>query len=427
MFVWCRLWGAVVLVSILVSAAPARAADTVEPADAGVPAAPSGMTEEPETDGGGTPERQDEPASAAQFGGGAAAKRATEPAQIPGVDDTDKTTAGTESFTTANEAQRTETPGLYFARQKAGSSPFLLILRPELGVQTGNELCELSASTTAGADVNVGVTSQLRYPVSTAIAGGTLIVGAGRFSFAATALTNLVDPWGTLVDQDFVTASNSVDSETVEFSHTDSRTTLRALALEGALRLRFDFPRTWGQGSLHAVAGFRYESNVYDAYGASGWQLASIDEQVPVATEGEPWVLHYEARYHLPFVGAGLGLGEGKPLAFSAEARLLAGWSTHEDHHVLRHKTGHANAGDVGFSISAEPAYTIAGNDSFRMLLGLSAELQIVGSVDGTLTQEYYADDPSIDGDQLGEPIPDAHFSLMSVRARLLAFFAVRF
>jgi len=128
-------------------------------------------------------------------------------------------------------------------------------VRPEFGVQAGLETTELSSEVESPEpSVAITASSKLSYPVATLLAGGSLIFGAGPFSFGATALTNLVDPWDTFVDRDFVSASSGGINQTIEFSHTDSRTTLRALALEGALRLRIvELSRTPGQAPLHLL------------------------------------------------------------------------------------------------------------------------------------------------------------------------------
>src|SRR5580765_5362785 len=121
------------------------------------------------------------------------------------------------------------------ADARAEGTSFLV--RPEFGIQGGTETYELSAPIELPqSGLAVTASSKLSYPVSTLLAGGSLMFGAGPFSFGVTGLTNLIDPWGTLVDQDFVSASSGSVHQTVEFSHTDSRTTLTALVLEGALR-----------------------------------------------------------------------------------------------------------------------------------------------------------------------------------------------
>jgi hypothetical protein len=306
-----------------------------------------------------------------------------------------------------------------------------VLVRPEFGVQAGVETYELNA-TIASSEPSFEVTasSKLSYPVATLLAGGSAIFAVGRFSLAATALTNLVDPWGTLLDRDFVSASSAGLRETIEFSHTDSRATLRALALEGALRFRIvELSKKPGKAPFYLVAGLRYEWSAYDAYGASGWQLDGMQNEAPFSIPDGVHALHYDVRYWLPFVGTGIDFAFGGPFGLRAEARLIASWSTHDDDHVLRHKLAHSLAHGAGAALTLEPALELTRGEgaAARVLIGLSGQFQFVGGLDGRLEQKYYADDPSLPGDQTGTVIPDADFSFTSLRVRLLAFVAIRF
>jgi hypothetical protein len=298
-------------------------------------------------------------------------------------------------------------------------------LRPEIGVQFGTETFELSAPVQSPtADVNLTASSKLSYPVGTGLVGGSAAVDVDRFSFTARALTNFVNPWGTLLDQDFLTASAGTQSQQVEFSHTDSRTTLRALVVEGAARYRIaELSAPPGSAPLHLVAGLRYESSAYEAFGASGWQLDANANRVAVSLPGDPLGLRYDVRYWLPFVGAGIDLKAGEWFVLSTEGRFIASWSTHDDDHVLRNKRAHASAHGLGFGLAAEPAVEFA--PDFHA--GVTAEVRYVGALDGHLHQHYYGDDPSLPGDQSTTSIPDSAFSFTSVRVRLLAFVSARF
>jgi hypothetical protein len=302
--------------------------------------------------------------------------------------------------------------------------------RPEIGVQAGTETFEFSANLAdQAAGLSATASSKLTYPVATVLAGGTLRTDIGPVSLSATALTNLVNPWGNLVDQDFLAVSNgSAASGNIEFSHTDSRTTMRSLVFDVAARLRVAAlgPEP-GATTVHLVGGFRFESSVYDAYGAWGWQLDANANRVPVSLPGDPLGLHYEVRHRLPFVGVGLQFGTGKRFVLTTEARLFPSWSSHDDDHILRHKAAHAAAHGVGLGLSAEPGIDLGAGANVQVILGLSGQIQYVTTVDGRIQQAYYADDPSIPGNQLGDPIPDADFSSTSLRARLLAFLSVRF
>jgi hypothetical protein len=298
-------------------------------------------------------------------------------------------------------------------------------------VQAGLETFELSARIVSpDASVAVTASSKLSYPVATLLAGGSVILATGPFSFGATALTNLVDPWDTFVDRDFVSASSEGFNQTIEFSHTDSRATLRALVLEGAFRLRIaELSDTPGKSPLHLVAGLRYEWSSYGAYGAWGWQLDGMQNQAPFSIPDDVLALRYDVRYWLPFIGTGVDFRLGERFNLGAEGRLLFSRSVHDDDHVLRHKLAHSLANGMGFGLALEPTVEVAGKEgaAVRVFVGLSGQVQYVGHLGGRLSQTYYADDPSLPGDQTGTVIPDADFSFTSLRARLLAFAAVRF
>lgn len=317
--------------------------------------------------------------------------------------------------------------GLYFAPWSPRATSWMLTVAPEIGVQTGSETYEFHADIPNTLSLDVNVQSKLSYPVSGALGGGTVFFGLDALGFSGTFLTNIGNPWGTLLDQDFVSASDGTNSETVEFSHTNSPTTLRTFDVEGAVRYRLGKPAIGRTTALHLVAGFRFESSTYDAYGASGWQLDASDDKVYASIPGSPHALHYEVRYKQPFVGVGLNLGKSDAFLFSGEARLIASWSSHEDDHILRNKLAHADAFGGGAGIKLQPAFGLGGFSGLHFLAGLDAQLQVVGSFNGTLQQHYYADDPTLDGDQTNEPIPDSKFSFLSVRLRLLAFLAARF
>jgi hypothetical protein len=317
--------------------------------------------------------------------------------------------------------------GLYFAPFEPRATSWMLTVAPAIGVQAGTETYEFHANVPNTAMVDVDVRSKLSYPVASGLGGGTVFFGVDALGFSGTFLTNIGDPWSTLLDQDFLSATDGMSAQTVEFSHTDSPTTLRMFDVEGAARIRIGKPAPGNTTVLHAVAGFRFEQSTYDAYGASGWQLDMNGNQVFASIPGAPHALHYEVRYHQPFLGLGLDIGARGPFLFSGEARLIASWSSHEDDHVLRNKIANASAFGGGAALRLEPAFVLGGLPGIRFLAGLSAQFQVVGSFSGRLKQHYYADDPTLAGDQTNQTIPDSDFSFLSLRLRLLAFLGARF
>lgn len=296
-----------------------------------------------------------------------------------------------------------------------------LVIRPEVGPQVGIETFELSATVPSNGTA-LTASSRLSYPVATLMAGGTTGFHTGPFSVSGTVLTNIMQPWGTMLDQDFA----SVGGSSLELSHTDSKASLESLVVEGAMRLRVaELSRQPGVIPLHLVAGFRYEGSTYDINGLTGWQLDPSGTRVSVSLPDDLHALHYEVRYFIPFLGAGLQVRLSRTVVLDAEARAMASASTHDDDHILRNKTAHASVGGAGLGLSAEPALDLGGGPAAHVFVGLSAQLQYLTAVEGRLRQHYYGDDPTIAGNQLGVAIPDAEFSFTSLRARLLAFAAV--
>lgn len=405
-------------------------------ADAGPPPAPDASTEtappgltEPAEEAPAAPATEKK-STAANFGSNLASgevheteasERRGSPPEIRALPRTEEREPTTDEQEWS-PAERGRVPsGLYFAPPKSHLTSWMFTVEPAIGVQFGSETYDFHASIPTSLAVDASVESKLSYPVGGALGGGTILCGLDAFSMSASVFTNVGNPWSTLLDQDFL----SDGTDTLEFSHTDSPTTLRTLEVEGALRARTS---TFADksGSVHVVVGFRYEASTYDAYGAQGWQLDSDGNQFPVSIPADSHALHYEVRYRQPFVGIGLNGGTDSFL-FSGEARLLASWSSHDDDHLLRHKVGNATAFGGGFGLRLEPMFAIGGFSGVRFFAGANAQLQVVGSFSGTLQQHYYADDPTLDGDQTTEQIPDAHFSFLSLRVRLLLAVAARF
>jgi hypothetical protein len=265
---------------------------------------------------------------------------------------------------------------------------------------------------------SLNVSSKLTYPKAAPVAGGTAFVDFGPVALVAAGHANVANPWGTVLDQDFV----GNGSQTIEFSHTDSRNTMRSFAFEGALRVRVEKGVATPYG-IWALAGFRYESSTYDIFGVDGWQLDQRANQVHVSLPDDLHVGHYETRYALPFLGARFE-GEVSPgISLASEARFLVSWSTHEDDHAFRQKRGRAAPHGLGASISVEPAIVLS--SIFRAVAHLS--LQYLGSIDGKLSQAYYGDDPSTPTDETGVKIPDSSFSFSNLRLQLFAGLEARF
>ncbi len=303
-----------------------------------------------------------------------------------------------------------------------------LTVRPEIGTQVGHETFELQAEIpNASATATVKGRSKLTYPINTTLVGATATLDAGSISWSLSGHTNVHDPWGSMVDQDFLGVRSGGAESEVEFSHTDSRSTMRWYAADLALRIRLvELQVEPALQRLLLVVGFRYESSNYDVFGVRGWQLDGDGNRVTVSLPDATRVGHYETRQKTPFLGFRFDGVVGERLSIGSEARFLMSISSHDDDHLLRHKTAHAAPFGIGASFGLEPAYEVYTSDTMRAFLGLDLQFFVLTSTSGTLSQKYYADDPYIAGDQTMEKIPDASFGYTVLRGRFLAFFAIK-
>ncbi|MBI2394675.1 MAG: hypothetical protein HYV09_34220 [Deltaproteobacteria bacterium] len=295
--------------------------------------------------------------------------------------------------------------------------------RPELGLQGGSESFDLAFAIPQASDPTTSyeASSELTYPLNTTLGGVAASVDAGSFAFFGSVHTNLHHPWGKMVDSDFITARTASQSQTIEFSHTESRAELRLWNAELGVGARV--AQLSPAVRALVTAGFRYESYAHDVRGASGWQLDQTGSRVSVALPDDTLALTYDTRYRIAFLGVRVD-GQLSPNAvFVTEARVLGSWSSHEDDHVLRHKIARSEPYGLGFALSGGPALRVGKS----MHLGLSLQLQYLRAVSGSLKQRYYADDPYLDGDQTQLAIPEVDFSFTLLRATLLAFAEARF
>ena len=294
---------------------------------------------------------------------------------------------------------------------RTAAAPTLrLELRPEIGISGGTETYELSAR-----NIGFAVGSKLTYPVDVPLAGGRATASYGAFAVALSFHTGLGQPSGTMVDSDYV--------GTTEFSHTESRVTAKLWSAELAGRMRVaELAETAGALPLSLVLGFRHAANAWDVHGASGWQ--GLTRRVSVSIPDGVHALHYTSTYEIAFFGARLDGHLGESVRLSSEARLLSAWSQHEDDHLIRAKRGTASVHALGWSLSGEIAWTLAG----PLFLGAYGEVQMLSGSD-LLKQRFYADDPgtpdSVEGP--GTSIPDTLFSYRSDRWMALGFVGVAF
>ena len=88
---------------------------------------------------------------------------------------------------------------------------------------------------------------------------GTTATGR-QWSLELSFTSSVSNPFGSLVDQDWV----SVGSQSIEISHTDSSTTGRAFLADLALRIEVArWLRATRSVSLNVVTGYRHETFLY--------------------------------------------------------------------------------------------------------------------------------------------------------------------
>lgn len=285
-------------------------------------------------------------------------------------------------------------------------------LRPEVGLQGGTEVSELTASVSG-----ISVRSTLTYPVDVVLVGARASIGFGVVELASSFHHSVTNPAGKMLDQDFI--------QGIELSHTESRTEAKLWVLELAARVRVaELGDTPGRMPFSLIGGFRHASNAFDVYGLSGVQRPDGVTTVPVSLPDSVHGLHYESRYEIPFVGGRIDGKVSDAVTISGEARALSAWSSHVDDHLLRHKLGEASMQAFGGSLLAELRWDVGST----VFVGALGELQVLHGSGGTLKQHFYADDPGTTAVETpATPIIDAQYSYKSDRYRLFAFAGLAF
>ncbi len=306
-----------------------------------------------------------------------------------------------------------------------------LRLRAHLGTLLGTTDYGLDATVTGqveGRPVQVTGSSLLEWPLDFVLAGAdaelrTALAGRPLLLLLRVA-TNLGDARGALEDSDYLSSPDLGLPET-KFSYTRSETTSRAVIAELAAGLCLvgcaGLAAGGGRRRLHLLLGYRHEYVSLDGYGAEGWQLGPGGQRHEARLDDDVHAIHYESHHRLPFVGLHLEDTRPRGPAVDLAARVLYVSESHLDDHVLRNKEGRADTTGAGLGLRLFP-HTALGDGDGGLRLGLSGELQYLWTEGGTLRQEYYADDPSMEGDQQGEDIPEANFdtSTMTLQVTLV-------
>jgi hypothetical protein len=290
------------------------------------------------------------------------------------------------------------------------------MLRPHFGFLFGTTGYTLSATISG-----IRARSALDYSIDSATAGLDLAYlggGNGRrpFALAFSFATNVSDPFGTLLDRDYF----AVTSE-VEFSHTDSRLTGRLYVADLSASIGLaGWQRRRAGPVLDLIVGYRHEAMTFDAWGIEGWQLDSSGRTVSVFLGSETRGIHYETHKILPNIGLAMHGHVTGTMLLDAQASALLAVSVDDDDHVLRFKRGTATSTGAGFLLRVAPRWIVAGREAgpAAVAIGFDAQLRYLAAW-GTLHQRFYADDPSLPGDQRLSVIPDADFVVTSLSVAL--------
>jgi hypothetical protein len=233
------------------------------------------------------------------------------------------------------------------------------------------------------------------------------------------AATNLGNPRGTMVDDDWVgMASQGIPLQ--QFSHTDSSTELRAIVIDAGVWLyvtggpapwKRQFP--WG---LAVGVGYRHQHLSYDGYGATGWQDLDGTGHQYASLPSDVLAISYRFDRAQPYLGMRLPWNLGR-VDLQLEARAAVVRSLDIDDHVLRNKRARGTAwgGEASGAFTTLVRVTDRGQ-SPAIRLGGRAEIALMRTAEGTWSQAYYADDPSFDGNQLGTSLPDVRYYVTSTR-----------
>jgi hypothetical protein len=236
--------------------------------------------------------------------------------------------------------------------------------------------------------------------------------------------TNLTDPFGTLLDRDWLAFSGSE----VEFSHTDSHLTGRIVLADISARIAIAGWRRPGNVMLDFIVGYRHQSFDFDGWGITGWQWGVGSVNVPVFLDASTKVIHYDSQNLLPHIGLGLRARVSPRIVIDADAAFAVVISIEHDDHVLRFKQIDATTTGVGVILRLAPQWIVYGASSGRASVALGLDAQLCASIAwGTVHQHYYADDPYLPGDQRLVPIPDSAATTPTVAGTLRTTLTFRF
>jgi len=266
--------------------------------------------------------------------------------------------------------------------------------------------------------------SRLDWPLDALVASGSVAwrQPAPRvpWEVAFSVGTNLTDPGGEMLDRDW-TGVPELQIPMFKWAATRSDCSLHMLVVESTLWLHlaggFD---PWTIPAAEGAAlgfGYRHEHYAFRALGVDGW----IDEgsgRVPIDIPTDTTSLTYDTDRAMPFAALRLPLaGPFSPIRLDAELRAALLHVLDRDDHVLRNKRFRATAwGAAGGAALTGRAYVAGQPAALRLGIGVRLEASYERTFTGTLSQQYYGDDPGIPGNQTGTPIPDSGYFVETKR-----------
>ena len=225
---------------------------------------------------------------------------------------------------------------------------------------------------------------------------------------------NLNQPKNKMQDSDWSGVKNSNTTALTKFSYTQSISELNWYGFELDLNINnyyvLNKPVAYG-----ILVSADYSS--HRLFGAKGWQRPSEDTRVEIDDYQDQLVLTYKLWHFQPDLYINAELMRRNKLRW----HVITSFSPFvinkdKDDHVLRNKTAKTTAIGFGLGLNNRLEYLQSKNISYFF----SLELRYFRTK-GSMTQEYYADDPFFADDQTGLVVSDIDnvISLFTQRASI--------
>jgi hypothetical protein len=206
-----------------------------------------------------------------------------------------------------------------------------------------------------------GVSSELIFPLNTLVEGMRFHYmparpGGLRWSLEVSVHTNLIKPYGLMLDYDWWMFPGSPK---VPFFYTESAAVMR-WCLAGA-ELQFDL-RSGAWGRVALAFGYRFQFINQLITGYKGWTLddnldGTLEPYTPEQNLND-YVLDYMIFYNTATAGLTLTLNPAPPVSVTAEAGFALPYVYDYDDHLLRHKLSTASGVGYGGYAGLEARYT---------------------------------------------------------------------